>query len=520
MSLTYAVAAIRTARRGALAQQLNAIESLASIDTICLDKTGTLTEGSLRVARVVPADGVDETALQEALGRYAASASLRNATIEALGESFPGPGATPDAEVRSRRGGAGAGSGSTGRRTCWAPPKSSRPARSAVWRRPRRLPGGGSSRSRRRGSAPGWRRLRAPPAALRGLVVLAERLRPDARSTVEFFRAQGVELKVVSGMRRQLSRQSPKTSGSNPGPVDGRELPDSDEELRRVAVASSVIGRVQPETKRRIVEELTRAGRNVAMVGDGVNDVPALKAARLAIVQGSGVQMAKAVADLVLVRGDFGAVPGMVAEGRTIFRNVRRVSKLFVAKSAFAAVLILSIGVTPTAYPLLPRHLTLAAFVTVGIPAFILALAPSSGPFGTQGFLRDVARFAVPGGTAAALGVVASYLAALYVFGLSLVEARTVATTVLIVVGLYLVVVLEAGSERRLRTVVAMSLALAAFYFAVMSIEAGQEFFELSEPDPLLFFIAAIGSALPIAGLCATDDRFVPRPRAEEPARA
>ena len=122
----------------------------------------------------------------------------------------------------------------------------------------------------------------------------------------------------------------------------------------------------------------------------------------------------------------------------------------------------------------------------------------------------------MPGGTAAALGVVASYLAALYVFGLSLVEARTVATTVLIVVGLYLVVVLEAGSERRLRTVVAMSLALAAFYFAVMSIEAGQEFFELSEPDPLLFFIAAIGSALPIAGLCATDDRFVPRPRAEE----
>jgi magnesium-transporting ATPase (P-type) len=277
-----------------------------------------------------------------------------------------------------------------------------------------------------------------------------------------------------------------------------------------------VIGRVQPETKRVIVEELRLAGRNVAMVGDGVNDVPALKAARLAIAQGSGVQMARAVADLVLVRGDFGAVPAMVAEGRTIFRNVRRVSKLFVAKSAFAAVLILSIGVTPTAYPLLPRHLTLAATITIGIPAFILALAPSSGPFGSRGFLRDVARFAVPGGTAAALGVVASYLAAFYVFGLSLVESRTVATTVLIVVGLYLVVVLEAGSERRFRAVLSLCLALLALYFVVMSLEPSRDFFELAEPDPLLFFLAAVGAALPIAGLCATDDRFVPRPRGED----
>jgi cation-transporting ATPase E len=520
MSLTYAVAALRTTRRGALAQQLNAIESLASIDTICLDKTGTLTEGSLRVARLVPADGVDESALEEALGRYAASASVRNATIEALGESYPGQRAAPDAEVpfASRRRWSGLRLGGTtyvlgAPEVVGAGPLGGvAEAETASGRRVVAFAESADPLPDGDGSGP-------PQAALRGLVVLAERLRPEARSTVEYFRAQGVELKVVSGDAPATVAAIAEDVGiRSEEPVDGRELPESEEELRRVAVASSVIGRVQPETKRRIVEELTNAGRNVAMVGDGVNDVPALKAARLAIAQGSGVQMAKAVADLVLVRGDFGAVPAMVAEGRTIFRNVRRVSKLFVAKSAFAAVLILSIGVTPTAYPLLPRHLTLAAFVTVGIPAFVLALAPSSGPFGSQGFLRDVARFAVPGGTAAALGVVASYLAAFYVFGLSLVESRTVATTVLIVVGLYLVVVLEAGSERRFRAVLAMSLALAAFYFAVMSIEAGQDFFELAEPDPLLFFIAAVGSALPIAGLCATDDRFVPRPRRDAEA--
>jgi cation-transporting P-type ATPase E len=517
MSLTYAVAALRTTRRGALAQQLNAIESLASIDTVCLDKTGTLTEGSLRVSKVVPADGVDDADLQEALGRYAASASVRNATIEALGESFPEPAGRPEAEVpfASRR--RWSGLRFDGRSYVLGAPEvvgvgslgAAAEAEAASGRRvvafaesPEPLPDGD-------GSSP-------PPASLLGLVVLAERLRPEARSTVDFFRAQGVELKVVSGdAPATVAAIAADVGIRSDEPVDGRELPDSVDELRRLAVASCVIGRVQPETKRRIVEELTNAGRNVAMVGDGVNDVPALKAARLAIAQGSGVQMAKAVADLVLVRGDFGAVPSMVAEGRTIFRNVRRVSKLFVAKSAFAAVLILSIGVTPTAYPLLPRHLTLAAFVTVGIPAFVLALAPSSGPFGTKGFLRDIARFAVPGGTAAALGVVASYLAAYYVFGLSLLEARTVATTVLIVVGLYLVVVLEAGSERRFRAVLALSIVLAAFYFLVMSVEAGQEFFELADPDPLIFFIAAVGSALPIAGLCATDERFVPRPRAE-----
>ena len=141
--------------------------------------------------------------------------------------------------------------------------------------------------------------------------------------------------------------------------------------MRRVILEHSVFGRISPEDKRRVVEALRDAGRNVAMVGDGVNDVPALKASRLAIAQGSGPQMARAVADLVLVSGDFAAVPALVGEGRKILRNVQRVAKLFVAKSAFAAFLILSIGLTPTAYPLLPRQLTLAASLTIGIPGIL-----------------------------------------------------------------------------------------------------------------------------------------------------
>ena len=163
----------------------------------------------------------------------------------------------------------------------------------------------------------------------------------------------------------------------------------------------SVVGRISPEGKRRVVESLRRRGRYVAMIGDGVNDVPALKASRLSIAQGSGTQMAKAVADVVLVNGDFSAVPGMIAEGRQVLRNIQRVTKLFVTKSVFAAFLIVAIGITPADYPLLPRHLTIVGTLTVGIPAFFLALAPSDGPWRTDGFLREVGRFSVPAGVAA-----------------------------------------------------------------------------------------------------------------------
>jgi cation-transporting P-type ATPase E len=271
-----------------------------------------------------------------------------------------------------------------------------------------------------------------------------------------------------------------------------------------------VVGRISPEGKRRFVEALRERGRYVAMVGDGVNDVPALKAARLGIAQGSGAQMARSVADLVLVRGDFASVPAMVAEGRNILRNIQRVTKLFVAKSAFAAFLILSIGLTETPYPLLPRHLTLGAALTIGIPAFFLALAPSTGPWRSPGFLRDVARFAIPAGTAAGLGVTSAYLFALNVVDLPLVEARTTATTVLVVVGLYLVLALEAAGRRRGAAVSALCASLALLYGLVVAFGPTRHFFDLAVPGAWSVIAAAGGIALAVAGLALTDQRFVP----------
>jgi magnesium-transporting ATPase (P-type) len=246
------------------------------------------------------------------------------------------------------------------------------------------------------------------------------------------------------------------------------------------------------------------------MVGDGINDVPALKASRLAIAQGTGTQMAKSVADLVLVTGEFGAVPSLVAEGRKVLRNLQRVAKLFVTKSVLAVFLILSIGLTPTAYPLLPRHLTLAAAVTIGVPSFFLALGPSEGTFELRGFLREVARFAVPAGTAAGLGVLASYLFALNVARVPLIEARTIATSVLVIVGLYLIIALEASGRRRGAAVTTLCLVLLALYLIALAFPFSRSFFELDVPGPGGWLIVVFGAAVAMTGLWLTDERFLP----------
>ncbi|MGH3104925.1 MAG: HAD-IC family P-type ATPase [Gaiellaceae bacterium] len=510
--LTYAVAALRMARRGALAQQLNAVESLASVEVLCLDKTGTLTESGLRVVDLEPAADVEREQLVWALGRFAASSPSRNTTLEAIAAAHP---AEPDPVLEhvpflSRRRWSGLRLGDTG----YALGAPELFALDGLEARAgdeagagRRVLAFGTTAERLEG------REEPPELKPLGLVVLAEELRPETRATVAFFRDEGVELKVLSGDAPETVAAIAADAGiSVTAPAyDGRELPEDPAQLRELAARATVIGRISPEGKRRVIEALRDSGRYVAMVGDGVNDVPALKAARLAIAQGSGVQMARSVADVVLVRGDFAAVPAMVAEGRKILRNIQRVAKLFVAKSAFAAFLILSIGLTETPYPLLPRHLTLAATLTIGIPAFFLALAPSTGPWQSPGFLREVARFAIPAGTAAGLGVVSSYLFCLNVVDKPVVEARTVATTVLVAVGLYLVLALEAAGRRRGAAVSGLCGALGLLYVLIVAYSGTRDFFELAVPG--WWELAAIvgGTGLAIAGLALTDERFVPQ---------
>ena len=503
VSLTYAVACMRMARRGVLAQQLNAIESLASVDVICVDKTGTLTESALRVAGVEPAAGGQAEDIGELLGRFAASASTRNATLLALSEQFE---AEPEQALDEI-------------------PFSSRRRFSAmrlddttyVLGAPELMELGALG-ERARALALEGRRVLAFASSdtplgqgedlsgevrVLGLVVLAERLRPNVAHTVEFLLEQNVEIKVLSGDSAATAATIARDVGIPVNAVhDGAEIPQDPEELSAFAAQTSVVGRISPDGKRAIVTALAGAGRYVAMLGDGVNDVPALKSARLAIAQGNGAQMARSIADLVLIDGDFDAIPSLVHEGRKALRNLQRVTKLYVTKSVFAAFLILTIGTSSEAYPLLPRHLSLAAAVTIGVPTFFLALAPSSGAWRPEGFVRRVARFAVPAGVIVGTGTVAGYLFALHDLDYSVIQARTIATTVLIAVGLYLVLALESsGSLRRSGIVGAMCLALAGSYVAVLLVPGLRGFFQLAAPGGGMLATAILAAGVSIGAL-------------------
>ena len=513
ISVTAAVSAFKIAQRGVLAQQLNAIESLASVDVVCTDKTGTLTEPTLRVVGLVPAAGTDEAVIGRELARYAASSPSRNLTLQAIADARLVD-VSPERVVAqvpfaSRRRWSGLDLGDE--RLVFGAPERFTDADAALAARAREEASAG-----RRVLALGHTDAPLPRYGARpkfpddvralGLVVLAERLRPNASETVAFFTAQGIALKVLSG-------DAPATVGAiahdagipgSAAALDGEALPSEPAALRDAVLSAPAVGRISPEGKRAVVAALADAGRYVAMVGDGVNDVPALKQARLAIAQGSGTQMARSVADLVLVRDDFAAVPGMVAEGRQILRNIQRVARLFITKSVFTGVVGLVVGIPTGTFPLLPRQFTIASTVTIGIPAFLLALAPSSGPWRPDRFLQLVARFALAAGLPIGIGIVAGYLLARYGLGLDLSHSRTVATGIVVVCGLAVVMRLETEGGRR-RLAVAGLCALMALLFALaFVIPFLRHFYELSTPTGDAAAAWALGTVLGVGGMLGT----------------
>ena len=512
LSLTAAVSAYKFAQRRVLAQQLNAIESLASVDTLCTDKTGTLTEPALRVVELVPAAGVDEHSLRRELARYAASAPSRNTTLQAIADA-----GLSDVEPSAIKG---------------QVPFASRRRWSAldlgdewlVLGAPERFAAAnGALSARAREEASAGRRVLAlgrftEPIATNGaeprfpddvqplgLAVLGERLRPNAAETIAFFTSQEVDLKVLSG-------DAPATVGAiahdagvpgSAAALNGEALPEDPAELRNAVLAAPAVGRISPEGKRAVIDALAEGGRYVGMVGDGVNDVAALKDARLAIAQGSGTQMTRSVADLVLVGDDFAVVPGMVAEGRQILRNIRRVARLFLTKTVFCAFLVIAVGIPTATFPLLPRQFTLAATVTIGIPAFVLALAPSSGPWRPEDFLQSVTHFAITAGLPIGVGIASAYLIARYGFDIGVMRARTVATATVVVTGLAVVLKIESECAGRTRRIAVATLcALMALLFALsLVIPFLRHFYELTHPSGEGIAAWAIGTVIGVAGM-------------------
>ena len=505
ISVTAAVSAFKMAQRGVLAQQLNAIESLASVDVVCTDKTGTLTEPKLRVVGLLPTDRSDEAALGRELATYAASAPSRNLTLDAIADAglaeVPGKPVAAQVPFSSRRRWSALDLGDE--RLVLGAPERFADADPALVDRGREEASAG-----RRVLALGRTDAQLPEDTTEpefpvdvtplGLVVLAERLRPNAADTVAFFNDQGVLLKVLSGDAPPTVGAIARDAGvpGSAAALDGEALPSDPEALRDAVLSAPAVGRISPEGKRAVLGALAGAGRYAAMLGDGVNDVPALKEARLAIAQGSGAQMSRSVADLVLVRDDFAVVPGMVAEGRQILRNIQRVASLFITKSVFAAMAGLAIAIPTGVYPLLPRQFTIASTVTIGIPAFVLALAPSSGPWRPENFLHTVARFAIPAGIAIGLGIITGYLLARYGFDLGLTRSRTVATGIIVVCGLAVVMRLETEGGRRRLAVAGLCTLMAAVFALALAIPFLRHFYELTTPTGDAVAAWAIGTGL------------------------
>jgi magnesium-transporting ATPase (P-type) len=298
------------------------------------------------------------------------------------------------------------------------------------------------------------------PAAL---VVLGERVRGDAPATLRFFAEQGVAVKVISGDdARTVEAVSRKAGIRGTGVlIDGQQLPSDPDHLADVAERSEVFGRVGPRQKRAIIAALRRRGHVVAMVGDGVNDILALKEADIGIAVRSAVPATRAVAQAVLLDG-FGGLPELLAEGRRVVANVERTANLFVSKTCYVLLLALGVAIAGTPFPLLPRHITFVGALTIGVPAFFLALAPNTAR-ARSGFIARVLRFAVPAGFVATSSALCAYAVARLTHPGDLPLARTAAAMTLAIAGLVILHILPGtGTRLRYLLLVAMTVALAA----------------------------------------------------------
>jgi cation-transporting ATPase E len=496
-SIAFMVGALTLARRNVLVQELPAVEGLARVDVVCLDKTGTLTEGEIVFDECDPLADLDEGQVKEALGALADDDN-RNATLVAIADACPAPegwsrtGTVPFSSARK-----------------WSA-ASFRDRGSWVMGAPEMVLTDPSVPARGQANevaATGRRvlvlaRTDAPlageqlPAGLEpvALVMFAEKIRPDAAETLRYFHEQGVTLKVISGDNpRTVAAVAHRVELPDAGEgFDARELPEDRDALADTLEANAVFGRVTPQQKRAIVGALQSKGHVVAMTGDGVNDALALKDADIGVAMGSGAAATRAVAQLVLLDGRFAVMPGVVAEGRRVIANIERSANLFVTKTVYATLIAIAVVIAGWRYPFLPRHLTIISTFTIGIPGFFLAIAPNTRRY-IPGFLERVLRFTVPAGIVAATAALVSYGIARYGHEVSVVESRTTATLVLVAVGLW-VLVLQARPFNWWKTLLVGSMIGAVAL--IMVIPWLRDFYALQFPPP-----EVVGEAAIVAGI-------------------
>jgi cation-transporting ATPase E len=499
-SLAFGLATITLARRQVLVQELPAVEGLARVDTVLLDKTGTLTEGVIRfrqVHEISPDDPVSE-----ALGALADDDN-RNATMNALCEAFPAPDGWTRTAATPFSSGRKWSAKTFGDRGTWvlgAPEMvwTDAPADDPVRVEANRLAGEGQRVLLLARSDAAVVADHLPDGlTASALLVFEERVRPDAAATLQYFADQGVRCMVISG-------DNPRTVGAiarkvgipdADRPYDARELPPDVDELAAVLEEFSVFGRVSPQQKREIVGALHHGGHYVAMTGDGVNDALALKDADIGIAMGSGAPATRAVAQVVLLDGRFANMPSVVAEGRRVIANVERVANLFVTKTFYAMLLAIAVGIARWPYPFLPRHLTIVSSLTIGIPAFFLALAPNRRRY-VPGFVRRVMLVAGPAGAIAAASTLAAFAVARHYDDLAV--SRTAATITILLVGLW-VLNLLARPITPPRAV--LFLAMVGTFVVILGVSGLRDWFALNLPSGASMWAAGIAAVCGIATL-------------------
>ncbi|MFF5042015.1 cation-translocating P-type ATPase [Streptomyces nigra] len=517
-SVAFAIGVIRLGRKQCLVQELPAIEGLARVDTVCLDKTGTLTEGGMDVTALRTLDGFDESYVRTVLGALGESDPRPNASLKAVIAAYPAAedwrrtAALPFSSARKYSGATfSEGDGQSGTWLLGAPDVLLSDDHPALTETDRLNEQGLRvlllARAARELDDPEVA-LDAKPAAL---VVLEQRLRPDAADTLRYFAEQNVQAKVISGDNAVSVGAVATKLGLTGTTVDARRLPRERDEMAGAIEDATVFGRVTPQQKRDMVGALQSRGHTVAMTGDGVNDVLALKDADIGVAMGSGSEATRAVAQIVLLNNSFASLPSVVAEGRRVIGNITRVATLFLVKTVYSVLLALMVVFWQVEYPFLPRHLTLLSTLTIGVPAFFLALAPNRERAQPH-FVRRVMRYAIPGGVVAAVATFATYLIARahYSGDDSLPAETSVATLTLFLISMWvLVIIARPYTWWRIALVAAMGFA----FLLVLVVPWLQEFFALRLVGMTMPWIAvgiAAVAAVALEFLWKWVDRRVP----------
>jgi len=495
-SVALAVGVVRLGNHQVLVQELPAIEGLARVDVICLDKTGTLTEAGMRLSSVEVLDRASD--VDDALGALVAAEPDPNASLAAVAERYPaheraGWTVTATVPFSSARKWSGATFDGAGTWILGAPEVLLDPGSPTQAAADAYAAQGMRVLLLARASAGLSETLEPAGLQAAAIVVIEQRVKEGAAATLRFFAEQGVSVKVISGdspVTVAAVVRSLGVAGAAAAGYDARDLPEDPEALADVVEREVSFGRVSPQQKQAMVRALQSRGHTVAMTGDGVNDVLALKDADIGIAMASGSEATRAVAQLVLVDNRFEQLPGVVAEGRRVINNIEIVAVLFLTKTVYATVLALLSGVLRLPFPFLPRHLTVVTALTIGIPGLFLALAANTER-ARSGFVSRVLRFAIPAGIVCAVGAFATYYGGRIDEEITDDQARSIAAITLFGIAWWVVVMVA-----RPLTVfrLALVLSLIGGFVAVLAVPWSRQFFAFDLPN-VLDVLLSIGVA-------------------------